>query len=74
MAAGPRISRLFLLGSPSGREDSERKLGDSAILSGRNPILQQSRSRRVNVLKQRFLFVLESWFFQHDLIFLHIER
>lgn len=28
MAAGPRISRLFLLGSPSGREDSERKLGE----------------------------------------------
>lgn len=29
MAAGPRISRLFLLGSPSGREDSERKLSSS---------------------------------------------
>lgn len=28
MAAGPRISPLFLLGSPSGREDSERKLGE----------------------------------------------
>lgn len=37
MAAGPRISRLFLWGSPSGREGSERKPGDSEILGGRDP-------------------------------------
>lgn len=33
MAAGPRISRPFLCGSPSRREGSERQLGASAILT-----------------------------------------
>lgn len=37
MAAGRRISRPFLLGSPSGREGSEHKPGDSEILGRRDP-------------------------------------
>lgn len=36
MAAGRRISRFFLLGSPSGREGPEREPGDGEISGGRD--------------------------------------